>query len=122
MNKLTGKITHISEVTEKDDWAKLDFTVEEVGQQYPQSATFGLFKKGDWVKAVKEFQYKVGDNVEVEFKLQSKEWKDKRFNSVNAWKIDSISAIANNPSAKVEQLKDEFDLVPAEDSDDNLPF
>lgn len=87
--KLTGKITHIGEVQEGTskagkEWKKLTFRID-TGAEFNNVAQFEVFG----VEKVDKFtQYnKVGQNVEVSFNVDCKEWKEKYYTNLSAWKV-----------------------------------
>lgn len=83
-NKLTGVITHVSDIIQQGNYKKLYFRVQEHVGDYPQSCNFELFND----RNVDAFNYVVGDMVTVEFKLKCNEYNDKLYNSIQAWKIE----------------------------------
>ena len=71
--------------------------------------------------------YNEGDSINVFFDLRGREWQDKYFTNLNAWKIERVSegtspseGPSDAPSDFVE-LGDQVDNMRAEDFDD-LPF
>lgn len=70
--------------------------------------------------------YKEGDEINVFFDLRGREWQDKYFTNLNAWKIESVSSSPaaakgdQGPSDFIE-MGDQADNMRAEDFDD-LPF
>ena len=120
MSEFKGRITEISKVksgtTKKGDgWSSIDVEVTESNPHnidYPEIAGFSFFKSGEYENLVKEFNYKVGDEVTVSFNFKRQEWeKDgvkKKFYKNDIWRIEKgITAVAE-PTKQVE--------------DDNLPF
>jgi hypothetical protein len=93
--------------------------VEEItADQYPESCTFTKSAKGENQKYVDSFSkdYSIGDNVEVEYKLKSIVYPDKKtgeekmFNDITAFKTVNVkhqqsSEPANQP--KGEEKKKE---------------
>lgn len=78
------------------DWAAIEFVVEEnkPAEQYPQSGVFKMFKQGEYVKHVMDFeQYnKIGYIVDVEFNLKANEAGGRFFQSLDVWKINRLDA------------------------------
>jgi len=89
MLKIQGKISWIGEVKETEDYSVLEFQVDEQDVEYPNRTLFSLFKKGEWKKIADNFatENPVGTNVVVEYNTNTKEWKDRRFGSNNAFSI-----------------------------------
>ena len=70
--------------------------------------------------------HKEGDQINVFFDLRGREWQDKYFTNLNAWKIEAASASApaggpDAPSDFIEMGDQVNDDTRAEDFDD-LPF
>lgn len=109
--EVTGKITKfLDQVTgqKKDgsgEWVKQSFILE-TSEQYNNLYCFEVFGK-EKVDNLNKFN-KVGDTVTVEFNVQTNEWQDKYFTSLQAWLIK-----------KPEQLTPKH---PASDEDDGLNF
>lgn len=71
--------------------------------------------------------YNAGDQINVHFDLRGREWQDKFFTNLNAWRVEKVSDTppgppppAAGPSDFVE-MGDQASDVRAEDFDD-LPF
>lgn len=87
--KISGKITKILEVqtgkTKEDkEWKKVEFIVEtneEYNNLYAFSQ-FGAEKVDNFLK-----YNKVGQEVDVEFNVQTNEYKGKYYTNLSAWKV-----------------------------------
>ena len=91
MYKLTGEIKVINDTVQvSDSFRKREFVVVDAKGEYPQFILLQLIQ--DRCEVLDKF--KVGEQVEVSFFLNGREWtnpKDntvKYFNSLQAWKID----------------------------------
>ena len=105
-------ITSISEVqsgTSKagKDWQKLTF-VGTTTEEYNNLYAFELFG-AEKVENFNKFN-KVGNLVDVDFNVQTREWQDKYFTSLSAWKV--FKSEANAPQ----------EAVTNEPVEDSLPF
>lgn len=71
-----------------DKLSKLTFVLEEsTDKEYKGSMAIEVFNdKIDLIKA-----FKVGDEVRAGLNFRSREYKWRYFNSISAWRIDSIS-------------------------------
>ena len=111
------KITKINKVEEGTSkagkaWKKLTF-VGETDEQYNNLYAFELFgdeKVDNFVKYNKE-----GDVVDVDFNVQCREWQDKYFTSLSAWKVFKANSEAVNTYNPADQ-------VPSAANTDDLPF
>lgn len=108
MQKFSGKITHIMPVEERGEYKSIKFRVEEItADQYPEACTFTKSAKGESQKWVDSFtkDYSVGDNVEVEYKLKSVVYNDKKtgeektFNDVVAGKTTKAGVSTKKPES-----------------------
>lgn len=123
--KLSGKIFKIlkKEVgTSKTgkEWQKLDFVIETEGK-YPKKVSFTLF--GDNIDLI--FDKKEGDEVNVLFNAESREYKDRWFTGLTAYSVTFVNLPVNDVDtsgggnfARVEDAK----IVEPEGSDQDLPF
>ncbi len=65
---------------------KLTFVLEENSdKEYKSSMAVDLFN--DKIELIKAF--KVGDAVKVSLNFRAREYNDRRFNSISAWRIDA---------------------------------
>ena len=119
--EVQGTITNIlDKVTgqKKDgsgDWVKQSFTLETT-EQYNNLYCFELFGE-EKVENFNKYN-KVGQEVKVDFNVQTNEWKGKYYTSLQAWKVfkaDGVEAFT------VEDAKKQVDRI-AEPADNDLPF
>lgn len=90
--KVTGVIKTIQDIQTFDAGsAKVTFQLE-TQDQYNNLYSFELFKGAEHVQHVNNFNTynKVGDNVTVEFNINTNEWKDKFFTSLSVWKVEKV--------------------------------
>ena len=81
-----GIIHKIFDTQSKSDTFKTrEFVIKHDGN-YPQFIKFQLTQdRCDIVS-----QYKEGDNVKVSFDLRGREWNEKYFTNLNAWKMEAV--------------------------------
>lgn len=106
-----GKITYIGKEQKvwQNDLPKLTFVVEEVEGEYPSSLAIDLLKEK--IELIQN--YKVGDVVTVSLNFRAREWKDKRFTNISAWRIQgewSWSTTSSSKETKKEEKKEDDDL------------
>lgn len=130
----TGTITKIKQVrsgkTDKGEWANAEFEVTESNPQnekYPQIGFFDYFKNGEHVKYAKEFEnnFKVGDEVDVEFNLgktlyTKKDGTEGEFYKTSAWKVTKTSNSSSETPQPFKEVGDDYNEI--EDEDNGLPF
>lgn len=94
---ITGTIKEVFEVqTFANDFKKREFLLTTENDKYPQNIIFGCLKdKIELLESVKP-----GDTVTVHFDISCREWNDKHFVNLNAWKIDQPSSSATGESAE----------------------
>jgi hypothetical protein len=119
MYTLKGELKVINDTQQiSDSFKKREFVISDKKGQYEQTILFQTVQ--DRVDLLNDF--KVGDSVEVTFFLNGREWESPKdgnvryFNSLDAWKIESVSG---------EQMthKEVVDNAHAlTDADDDLPF
>jgi len=94
------KITKVSDTqsgTSKagKDWSKLTF-VGETNEEYNNLYAFELFGQ-EKVENFNKFN-KVGDVVNVEFNVNTREWEGRYFTSLSAWRIDKAQGGTQAPA------------------------
>ena len=123
--KITGtidKILKLEKGTSKagKDWQKQSFVLD-TGEEFNNLICFSLFgeQKCD---NFKKFN-KVGDHVEVSFNLSSREFNDKWYHNLDAWKVFKTDLTHSEPQEPMEMPtpKKTKKKKPAEEVDD-LPF
>jgi hypothetical protein len=105
-----------------NSWTKREFVIE-TEEQFPKKVCFTLF--GDKSTLVDGFS--AGDEVEVSFNIDAKEYNGKWFNSVNAWKIERVSNESGSeylPPPPPPFFSESDIPLPSssEGDDDGLPF
>ncbi len=96
------------------EWQKQEFVIE-TDEQFPRKVCFTLFN--DKTSLVQELT--PGEDVEVSFNLESREFNGKWYHNINAWKIDKPEEtnFPEPPEFRAEDIPPE-----PEDSSDGLPF
>lgn len=117
-----GTIHKIFDTENKTDSFKArEFVIKQEGN-YPQFIKFQLTQdRCDLVS-----NYKEGDKVKVSFDLRGREWNDKYFTNLNAWKLEGVQqevAVTGPPTEfePIESGKTNSETLSAEDFED-LPF
>ena len=94
-------------------WEKQDFVIE-TQDQYPKKMCYTLFGS----EKIQQYGAAIGDDVDVSFDIDAKEWNGKWFNSINAWKVIRRNVKNNNPVQPPFATKETF----TNDAKDDLPF
>ncbi len=98
------------------EWKKQEFVIE-TDEQYPRKVCFTLFN--DKTSLIDGLS--TGEEVEVSFNVESREYNGKWFHNINAWKIDKPTA-ENLPEAPPEFSMGDIPPEPADDESNDLPF
>ncbi len=72
-------------------------------------------------------QFNEGDEIKVHFDLRGRQWQDKYFTNLNAWRVEAMSAGDATSSAPTANNDAPGDFPSAQDApvveaDDDLPF
>lgn len=117
--EMQGVITKFLEIqsgtTANGEWKKQQFVVKTT-DQYNNLYCFEVFG-ADKVDNLTKYQ-KVGDEVKVQFNVNTNEWQGKYFTSLSAWRIDKVAEAA--PIAEQNQILPD-DTHP-NDENGGLPF
>jgi single-strand DNA-binding protein len=127
--EVTGKLRAIFDTKQVSErFTKREFVLELTDGKYPQSVLFQL--TGDRCSAVDQFR--VGDEVRLEFNLRGREWKSpqgdvKYFNSLDVWRIEGARESGRGrrdpgDPRHVESPPSRFDDEPRPRDLDDLPF
>ena len=65
-------------------WKSMEFLLE-TEDRYPQSACFQLMNDN-----CTRFDITEGDKIKVQFDMKAREWENKAYNTLIAWKVDKI--------------------------------
>ena len=123
---ISAKVLEISETQQvSDSFRKREFVVEYAeNPQYPEYIKFETIQSNcDQLD-----QVKIGENVNIQFNLKGRRWTDpqgnvKYFNSLQAWRIESVGGGAINTPSPAETSGSSDDLAGMSFSeDDDLPF
>ena len=113
----TGRLHKIFDTEKKSDsFSARDFVIEIEDGRFPQMVKFQLVQD----KCALIDDYSEGDEINVEFDLRGREWNDKYFTNLNAWRIGSAES---NSNSKKDQDTIPDEPIPADnDFDDEIPF
>jgi hypothetical protein len=101
-----------------NEWKKQEFVIE-TADQFPKSVCFTLFNdKLPLLEKIAE-----GDEVEVSFNIESRDFNGKWYHNINAWKIDKVSGDRGFSEPPPPEYRPE-DIPPesAGENGEGLPF
>ncbi|QZT36708.1 DUF3127 domain-containing protein [Halosquirtibacter xylanolyticus] len=129
--KLEKILDEVSGTSARGEWKKREFVLTTQDEQYPRTICFTLFN--DKVSLIEGFQS--GQDLEVSFSVESREYQGRYFHNVNAWRVQPAMADAPGaPQGTVPQFDPNAYAAPVSnaggnsapaaggDSDDDLPF
>lgn len=110
-------------------WKAQEYVIETI-EQYPKKMCFEIF--GSDRIAQFENVLQVGNNVRVSFDIDARQWQDRWFNSIRAWKVELVdNAAAAAAASGVQPMPTGEAFPPAAevgttaaggDAADDLPF
>lgn len=123
--EIEGQIVKIYDTQKKSDKFQAREFVIKTSENYPQFIKFQLTQD----KCDLADSYNEGQQIKVHFDLRGREWNDKYFTNLNAWRLENVTAETEAPPTPAEPGLDAFEPVQvqgsqevkAEDFDD-LPF
>jgi hypothetical protein len=123
--EITGKLYKIlAEQTgsgKNGNWVKQEFVIETT-EQYPKKICCSAW--GDKVGSLKSLQ--PGDMLKVSFNLESREYNERWYTDIRAWKIETISgsgAATDAPASKKQDFPGDVTTFTADGNEsDDLPF
>lgn len=100
--EIQGKVTNIlpmrSGVSARGEWKSQEFVIA-TEEQYPKMVCFQVFGED----RINSFALQLGEVVKVSFDISAHEYQGRFFNSINAWKVEKVMPIAQNPPLNPQQ-------------------
>ncbi len=96
-------------------WVRQDFVIEIPGE-YPKTMCFSLWgeEKIKNIRAINE-----GDNLKVSFDISSREYNERWYTDLRAWKIEKMGG--SNVGSELPPIT-ENDIPPESNEENDLPF
>ncbi|WP_303911955.1 DUF3127 domain-containing protein [Bacteroides mediterraneensis] len=102
-----------------NEWKVQEYVIE-THDQYPRRMCFDVF--GD--DKIKQFNIQIGEELNVSFDIDAREWQGRWFNSIRAWKVERVGAAPQVPPTEAHFPP--VNAAPADfsatDEKDDLPF
>ena len=105
-------------------WKIQEYVLETTGEQYPRKMCFNVFG----ADKIDQFNIQLGEELTVSFDIDCRQWQDRWFNDIRAWKVERVSDQASVPQPMNESAAP-FPPVSAApvdfsagDEKDDLPF
>ena len=66
-----------------NEWKAQEYVIEDHGQ-YPRKMCFDVFG----ADKIEQFNIQMGEELTVSFDIDARQWQDRWFNSIRAWKVE----------------------------------
>ncbi len=113
--QLTAKLTQLlplqTGISKNGQWRKQDIIVETVGQ-YPKKICISI-----WGDKINEKQLVIGNNLDISYDLESREFNGKWYTDVKAGKIS-----LKNEDTPEKKEDNNYTINETNEDDDGLPF
>lgn len=114
--QLTGKLTQLLPLQtgtgKNGQWKKQEFIVE-TESQYPKKVCISI-----WGDKINDSQLQIGNNLKIDFDIESREYNGRWYTDVKAWKIELAGAGDSTSSGGPDNKGMGF----SSDDGDGLPF
>lgn len=102
-----------------NEWKSQEYVIED-HSQYPRKMCFDVFG----TDKIEQFNIQMGEELTVSFDIDARQWQDRWFNSIRAWKVERVSNTVPAPSSILPPpppptVTPDFS---AGDSKEDLPF
>lgn len=120
-----GKIIAVLPIAEGQSksgnkWKKQEYVIEN-HDQYPRKMCFNL-----WSDKIDQFNIQLGEELNVFFDIDCREWNGKWFNDIRAWKVERVAQGAQPqqqaPMNNFPPMNEAPAPIPPAASEDDLPF
>jgi hypothetical protein len=116
--KAEGRLHKVFDTEQKTaSFQAREFVIEVADGKFPQMVKFQLTQD----KCTLIDDYAEGDQIAVEFDLRGREWNDKYFTNLNAWRIARADAQGDG-AAPVEASQPGPGAAATASFDDDIPF
>ncbi|NMA74344.1 MAG: DUF3127 domain-containing protein [Bacteroidales bacterium] len=73
------------------EWKLQEYVIEN-NDQYPKKMCFTVFGEDK----INEFNIKIGDDLTISFDIDARQWNDRWFNSIRAWRVEKEQTNASD--------------------------
>lgn len=104
-------------VSTRGSWKKQDFIVETT-EQYPKKVCICC-----WNEKIDELaQYQMNELIKVSVNIESREFNNRWYTDIKAWRLERVSAVAGNTPPAPMNSADDIIGVSFSEEDEELPF
>ena len=102
-----------------NEWKSQEYVIEN-HDQYPKKMCFEVFG----AEKIDQFAIQSGEELTVSFDIDARQWQDRWFNSIRAWKVERVAAGAPQQvgSPLPPPLPSAMPDFISGDTKDDLPF
>jgi len=127
--EFTGKIIAILpersgvSKTSGNEWKVKSYVIEDHGQ-FPRKMCFEVFGE----EKISQFNIQMNEELTVSFDIDARQWQDRWFNSIRAWKVDRVTnqsetaAVPTEGGSPVPPPPLADPQFTQSDANDDLPF
>jgi hypothetical protein len=116
--QLTAKLIQLLPIQtgsgKNGEWKKQDIIVETDGQ-YPKKVCVSI-----WGDKINESQLVIGNELKIDFDVESREYNSRWYTDVKAWKIEPANS--SNAGSNIPIMGSEGPQDPIDKIEDDLPF
>ncbi len=113
----TGRLHKIFDTEQKSaSFSVRDFVIETADDKFPQMVKFQLTQ--DKCALIDDFSE--GDEICVDFDLRGREWNEKYFTNLNAWRVTAADTQGNAATGTAAPASSPATTV--DDFEDDIPF
>ena len=117
--KATGRLHKVFDTEQKSaSFQAREFVIEVADGKFPQMVKFQLTQ--DKCSLIDD--YSENEDITVDFDLRGREWNDKYFTNLNAWRIARADAQDAAPNASMDAAPSSAPTPATADFDDDIPF
>ena len=117
IGKIINKLPVQTGISQRGNWSKQEFILE-TQDSFPKKICMNVWG-GDKVEELARFN--IGENLKVSVNIESREFNNRWYTDVRAWKIEGMDAQAASQDSASSSASDVSDF-PAETGEDDLPF
>jgi hypothetical protein len=118
--QLTAKLSQLLPIQtgtgKNGDWKKQDIIVETDGQ-YPKKVCISI-----WGDKIKDGQLQIGNLLQIDFDIESREFNERWYTELKAWKISIQNNITQENITDRSSQSPFIDNIFSNEDDDILPF
>lgn len=116
--KMLQILPEVKGTSARGEWKKQDFVIETLEDQFPKKICFTLFNdKNNTFEKIKPNM-----EVEVSFSVESREYNEKWYSNINAFRVDLVNASNHSDGNTPPDFDPEVPPMNESNEKDDLPF